>query len=322
MVFLNTHRTQAETDKMYAGTKYTSDFEVWNSERYVEQAERITSLYDNGVYDSGNVLDVGCATGGLMKELVKRHFLVTGIDPSEECVAIADNPTIHGSLFNAPLDRLNVFDIVVLSHVLEHVVDTHTALQICLKRCRAIYVEVPDASRYWRDEISPYQQFNPEHINHFDLSHLKMLFDRVGGCYNLTMTASGQSTCDPHAFPTCWAFFEKLPTLRDSIGKYADRCDSLWYSIEKQIRAIKGPVICWGIGALARRLEPLLADKTGLAVDRLTTDDMRWAGGKVYRPDVVSLTATPILVTTILHEASVLADIKRLGLKNEVITLG
>jgi len=74
---------------------------------------------------SVRILDVGCGTGGLMKELVHLGE-VTGIDMSEEAVAFCKKRGIY-SVYMGKIEQLpfedNSFDVVVALDILEHIDD-------------------------------------------------------------------------------------------------------------------------------------------------------------------------------------------------------
>lgn len=305
MVYANTAKTQADYDSYYSQPgRYTAEWSAWNYRRYVNQAERILRL---GVNRDASVVDIGCGAGGLVTALLREGYTnVIGVDP-------AATPSTY---FYSELPPGH-YDLAILSHVLEHVLDVDALLERLARCAKSIYVEVPDARRYHLDEVSPYQQFNEEHINHFSMTHLLQLLSR----HNFTVRACGESSCDPNKFPVVWAHAEFFTTESSGmVDLYCDKSASIMATLEKQISVIECPVICWGIGALARRLEPLLSGKVVGATDARS-------GGKFCDKPVLPASvewpsSIPILVTTILHKDSVMKQIAELGLKNPVITLG
>ena len=81
-------------------------------------------------------------------------------------------------------DEAGQYDLVILSHALEHLRDLKPALAEDLEgfltgRARC-YAEVPDAPRYADFAWSPFQDFNTEHINHFSLALLRNLVAASG----------------------------------------------------------------------------------------------------------------------------------------------
>jgi SAM-dependent methyltransferase len=318
-------------DVDYSGGKYTAGFEEWNDKRYLEAAFRIR--WNTNLKTDSTILDVGCATGGLMHRLRKFEFdNVTGCDPSLDCCKQIPEGF---SWWHGGLESVLVmpdgprYDCVILSHVLEHIRDVASAMRKLVEVADSVYIEVPDGLRYCEHVKSPYQNWNREHVSHFDLEHLNMLFHAHG----FQLRSCGEYSCEPDNFPAIWAWFTKRASLRERQEEYGRASANAMRRIEEQVKAIKGPVIAWGIGALARRLEPVLKSLEVLyAVDNNQSQcedpTQRFCGVVQCGPKRMEHQKCgdgpylPILVTTILYKDAVLADIKRLGLKNRVITLG
>jgi SAM-dependent methyltransferase len=72
-----------------------------------------------------NILEIGCGEGILLSELKKREFAVFGIEPSTTAAARAmkrDIPILNGYFPSVNFSDKK-FDLVILSHVLEHIED-------------------------------------------------------------------------------------------------------------------------------------------------------------------------------------------------------
>lgn len=82
---------------------------------------------------TARVLDVGCGRGELLKGLSERGIACSGVDFDETCVAIASQwgDTRQSSIEALP-DHFgpDSFDLVVLSHVLEHTHDPGAAIAV------------------------------------------------------------------------------------------------------------------------------------------------------------------------------------------------
>ena len=137
---------------------------------------------------SASILDIGAGRGGILRAFRERGFSdLTAIDPSPGCVAAMreEGFDAHACDLEAetwPIDPKR-FDLIILSHVLEHVFDAAAALRNVVRRLSkagAIYVEVPDAGRYSTAGFPPYYFLDPEHINHFDEAALCQLAGRCG----------------------------------------------------------------------------------------------------------------------------------------------
>ena len=89
---------------------------------------------------------------------------------------------LHASLFELD-ESFGKYDLVILSHVWEHILDLEAALKSIekiLKPNGCIYVECPNAMNYKNVLHAPYQEFNTEHINHFSKGSFYNFFGSRG----------------------------------------------------------------------------------------------------------------------------------------------
>jgi len=96
------------------------------------------------------VLEIGCYDGFLLHLLAQRGARATGIEPSSRAAELARERhalDVRTGLFeDAELPREG-FDLIVLSHVLEHMADPRGALERCRELAApggAIFIEVPN----------------------------------------------------------------------------------------------------------------------------------------------------------------------------------
>lgn len=136
----------------------------------------------------GKVLDVGCGAGGNLKALRDQGWDVYGIEISELAAAHARNLVggqIHaGTLATAPFER-KMFDMVFMSHSLEHLPSPAGALQrvnALLKDDGLLVVSVPNVNSlevklfgWWWFGWDP-----PRHFYHFGKTTLTALLNRTG----------------------------------------------------------------------------------------------------------------------------------------------
>ena len=150
-------------------------------QRFREAADLISPHLDTNV----SLLDIGCATGGLLAEFKRRGFAdLFGVDPSPACAETTQR--LYGiparPLSISTLDQLgDRFDVIVLTGVLEHLRDVDFALNMmktCLRSGGYIYYEVPDATRYDQHFSAPFQFFSMEHVNFFSPKSLTNLLAR------------------------------------------------------------------------------------------------------------------------------------------------
>jgi SAM-dependent methyltransferase len=126
---------QEDLDKFY--NTYYSEFlpaylerdaseQTANEPRYVLLAEAMKKQFPRG----GKVLDIGCGPGIFLSKF-HPHFECHGVEPSAEAVAVAGTKGLD--VKQGTVDRLDLpavtYDVVVLWHVIEHLVDFMDALR-------------------------------------------------------------------------------------------------------------------------------------------------------------------------------------------------
>ena len=295
------------------------------------------------------ILDIGCANGGLLAALRELGFSdLLGIDPSAACVAnTAAQPGLRalaGSLTALP-PGLGQYDLIVLSHVLEHVADLRGVLSSVtrlLTEGGRLYVETPDASRYAECLTAPFQEFNVEHINHFDLAALGNLL----GQEVFVLESGGQKTFETAPgidYPAVFGFFrpagrqdDRLAveadfTLRDALLEYITRSQAIMDGIEAKLQPLAAPdappIIVWGTGQFTSKLlaETSLghAHITAFVDGNPINQDKFLHGLPVLAPERLhTLPPHPVLIATLLHREAILAVLRNeLGLENPTIVL-
>jgi SAM-dependent methyltransferase len=317
----------------------------WDSRRLRETATAVAAIVPDG---QARIVDLGCANGGLLGELKALGFSnLVGVDPSPACVTNATAahgiPSFVGSIRQLPAN-LGKFDLVMLSHVLEHVADlqsTVDSLTALLNDGGIFYVEVPDASRYDQFLVAPFQDFNTEHINHFTLSSLRNLFERHG----YTLESSGEKDIESSAgcpYPAVYGFFRKPVCrimsqkafevdleFRKGMTNYIELSRRKISQIEEKLAPLRtstSPLIVWGTGQLTMKL--LAETSLGAACIAAFVDSNPINQGKtlvghpILAPHQIKDHRAQILVATMLHQKEITATIRgELQLPNPVITL-
>lgn len=349
MVFNRNSATQREYDRFYArfsvhqtpAESIDGDIPVWEVSRLRNLAEIVTDCVPA---NSSRILDVGCSSGGLLKNLASRGFSrVVGVDPSPVCVAHVRSKGIEayqGGAGDLPADA-GFFDLITLTGVLEHIEDVRATIASLVRRCSPdgkILLEVPDAMRYADFVHSPFQDFNTEHINHFSRESLRNLMGQFG------MSLFREEHIDVRgpsglSLPSLLCVFERVehpaagqwsidPSFRESIQRYIDISREMMESLNQQVLnalAASQKIIVWGTGQLAMKMlsETALKDAEIVAfVDSNPIHSGRTIQGRpILVPQDLPHGEWPILITTLLHAEGIVRVIQDLGLTNSVIVL-
>lgn len=220
------------------------------------------------------VLDIGCASGGLLAAMRARGFTrLLGVDPSPQAVAAAAQQ--HGLTVRMGTlsDRLGslVADftpcgLVLLVGVLEHVMDLAPALQRVaglLQPGGHVYVEVPDVGGFAEHLDAPFQQFSVEHIQYFSPNTLDHAMARAGfrrrALQQLARPWTARSAMPVIAAlyalqPASAAVPPPDPATEPALHAYIARSIELQAVVERALQQVQPivqagqPLVVWGTG--------------------------------------------------------------------------
>jgi 2-polyprenyl-3-methyl-5-hydroxy-6-metoxy-1,4-benzoquinol methylase len=157
---------QCDLIHLYPIAHHTSGYEDLAQEETVRQIgllnEKDTTSYNhgNGILDliethtgkkEGSLLDIGCKFGDLLIAADRRGWNTIGIELNADFCAIARDSGLE--VYNDVIERLDIdisgFDIIILSHVLEHIERPDSSLKAIFDRLNPmgiLYVETPNQS--------------------------------------------------------------------------------------------------------------------------------------------------------------------------------
>jgi SAM-dependent methyltransferase len=312
-----------------------------------DRFEAIAALISDAIPDrSARIVDIGCATGGLLAALRARGYSnILGLDPSPSCSRLAQE--IHGvqvdvgTIFKNDLPK-GEFDLAILVGVLEHVRDLHPALD-CIDRCLEprghVYAEVPDLSAFLDWPGAPFQEFSTEHIGFFGPRSLQNLF-QVRGCDVVRMDLIPRQFTDTTVMPSACGLFRRTAggdakplTVDDetepALQAYVRRSEHQ----EKRVAAIIRDLVAtgrefavWGVGTQTR----VLLRTTALAAANITVfvDSNPHYHGKslqgrpIIPPREMRSHREPILIGSFAFQDDIVRLIRGdLSLTNELILL-
>ncbi len=283
----------------------------------------VDTLVGAGISKSARIIDIGCAQGGLLDALKLRGYTnIVGMDPDIACVKAA-NARGHDAFVGTLGYQGGKYDLIILSHVLEHIEDVCSAFTGILKLLEPggrVYIEVPDADRYYQFSL-PFLDFNSEHINHFGMASLEKALNR-NGLIATKLQAKNIQLTNGSAYPAIWTLAERRMSTQLMYGFIRQSITQLAQSEARILSELKGfpNVIVWGAGEYLCHIMPMLRTKRVVQIiDRNPALQGREMYGlKVESPDAAR-TDCPIIIAAIVAAKSIKADIEARQLKNIVV---
>ena len=185
----------------------------------------------------GRVLDLGCASGGLLELLRPHAGHLAGLELSASAARAAAHVGDHvvcGALEDPQLPfEPASFDLVVLADVLEHLADPAAALARATRWCRpggAVLVSVPNVA-HWQARLTLARGRWPQHESGtFDAGHLRW-FTRD----SLRALLAGASLRDVELHAV-------VPALRNHVrpARLADRLEPAWQALGRRTPGLLG----------------------------------------------------------------------------------
>ena len=192
----------------------------------------------------GRVLDVGCASGGLLALLRPRAGHLAGLELSPTAAQAAAQLADHvvcGALEDPELPfEPGSFDLVVLADVLEHLADPTTGLVRAAGWCRpggAVLVSVPNVA-HWQARLTLLRGRWPQHDSGtFDAGHLRW-FTR--DTLRELLSAAGLRDIELDAI---------VPALRNHLNpsRLVQRAEPAWQALGRRAPGLLGYQVA-GIG--------------------------------------------------------------------------
>jgi SAM-dependent methyltransferase len=277
------------------------------------------------------ILDIGCATGGLLSLFKKRGFeQLVGADPSPACAEIARR--LYGIEVRAAslidvAEWTETFDLILMVGVLEHLRDVLPAVKIAASKLSPngfLYLAVPDVEGLAECYNAPFQQFSMEHINFFSAQSLALVSAAAklplhtiwqyrlewregiiepivsALCGNIGSSTVGKDVITEPALQryVAWSNEGDLK-INDAIGRLASSGT---------------PLLIWGIGALTRRLLISTALASANIVAFVDSDQKvqgrEALGKKVISPQDIRPDMGTIFVCSFAFEKEIIGQIR------------
>ncbi len=186
-IYNNTALRDDDFSYYYRSNEYYLDTRSAGSGGYSERDARRYARIFNKIkpfvsMSKPTIVDLGCGKGGMLfwlKDNVESKLI--GIETSSKCRSFVEN-ALSIPIYGALSDIVGKVDVVILSHVLEHV---YSPLQL-LENLKSIshdntvfYVEVPKAEAYLSPPFN-WRELYFEHINHFSRAGLSNMMALSG----------------------------------------------------------------------------------------------------------------------------------------------
>lgn len=162
---------------------------------------------------SFSMLEIGCGNGGNMARFLNQGFSVVGVEPdpmARQAAQRSDLIVYEGTAEELPREILdNKYDVILMSHVLEHCIDINAAIlnaKGLLKGGGVFIIETPNCESLGfkaQRAAWPWSDI-PRHLNFFTSSSLRAVFSKHG--LNV-ITVKHRGFC--RQFSTSWIDTEK-----------------------------------------------------------------------------------------------------------------
>lgn len=308
----------------------------------IEAMTRQTKIIENHI-TTGSVFEVGCATGYTLSELKRKGWLVSGCEPSASASNVArklyEIEVQTGQFENIEIPD-KAFDLVLISHVLEHLYEPIK----CLKKVNKILkdkgyllVEVPCLTNpeNWGNGY-----FTFEHINLFSKNTLENCIVKSGFLPKDVVISLNSSE-----YPVVTVMAQKVQIesesisyydspleIRELIDTYLQSNESEWNRINillaKELNGFK-KIVIWGGGVhtsqLLRNTTSIHRDQVVALVDiDASKHGMEICGIKICSSTMVDLSdpAIAIVISSKAYENEIkLFLLNQMNLQSKMICL-
>lgn len=135
------------------------------------------------------LLEIGCSYGGFLRLAHSRGWSCVGVEVSEDSAAKARDLgfEVHTGSLDTNAERLNgrAFDLVIGWHVIEHLLDCHTAIRLATELLSPggyLAIRTPNACSLGARVLGDYWEWfhSPEHVHIFSPIALRQLVSESG----------------------------------------------------------------------------------------------------------------------------------------------
>ena len=261
---------------------------------------RLLALAEAHSVNRGLIYEVGCATGAHLNHFRRAGWQVCGCDPSPK--ACAQAKSIHGIDIDCGTEadvmpRKRDLDVILFSHVLEHLSDPISALRRAREALAPdgrVVLEVPCAIQ---PNLSPPGWFTFEHLSYFsETSVMAML--AAAGLEPLEMRIVMRAEIYPVIGVVAATAAHQSPVRADPLEvertrtfltQLIARDNAQWNATTEILSGLNGPIYLWAAGVHTAQL----FDRTAIESDAdviaiVDSDSQKWgqfqAGYEIISP--------------------------------------
>lgn len=184
--FTNPTFSQADLNDIY-DHKYS-----YAAHALIEKEKRMRAKkyanYIASLQDVSTAMEIGCMHGLLLEELQNRNIKVAGVELDPSAVAYCQArglDVVRSSAENHLEKTSSKYDVIIMSHVIEHLIDPQKQLQALRERMPKtgkLVLITPNSRAFTRRLFGRFWGYwqVPIHINHFNISSVKKLLEQAG----------------------------------------------------------------------------------------------------------------------------------------------
>lgn len=167
---------------------HEASFSFYNEDNHPVRIYSKKFILDH-ITDTQHILDLGCKYGEITHYLANKAKHVTGIDHDKNAIEIAksryqkNNLSFeYGEAFEFLSNETEEYDVLILSHILEHIDEPEEFLKKFKHFFKFIYIEVPDFDRYYLNQYRLDQKnsliySDDDHVSEFDRDEIKTILN-------------------------------------------------------------------------------------------------------------------------------------------------
>lgn len=337
LLYMDTVATQEDFLDYYkygaAAPKYYDMFGKENTDDYYQH---LCKLIEPCIDNRSSILDIAGSWGEFAAYMKTQGYEnVTDLDPAEKCISYAKEHGIK-TLKTDSTDMCGIreksFDLVILNHSLEHIMDVEsTMLNIgrVLKNEGYLFIEIPDVEGYADEDAAPFNFLTYEHVLHMSMNDI----NNLAGIYGYEITDSGKYYKKVSNYPSIYAVMKKgrkreitySGISEISMLRYLEKSKKSLEEFLVPLRQSGEELILWGIGASTA----ILIDSfKGCNVKELIDRNPERQGLKFNINETEYVVKGPeevrkgtIVILSIPYHDSIKKQIRQMGYDNKIVAL-